>query len=36
MNYTTPLGQTGTLREVVQVRECSICGLKDYKTTDVH
>jgi hypothetical protein len=35
MLYTTLLGSGGAVREIVQVRECSICGLKDYKTTDI-
>lgn len=35
LRYTTPLGIRGTLREIVQVRECTKCGLKDYKVTDI-
>ena len=35
INYTTIMGIKGILREVVQVRECTKCGLKKYKITDI-
>ena len=35
MSYSTAMGQSGTLREIVQVRECTKCGLKQYKTIDI-
>jgi len=35
MHYKTPLGEKGILREIVQVKECSKCGLRKYKITDI-
>lgn len=35
LSYTTIIGASGICREVVQVRECAVCGLKQYKTTDI-
>ena len=35
MSYTTLLGSQGTIREIVQVRECLTCGIKSYKTTNI-
>ena len=33
--YTTIIGGSGILREIIQSRKCSICGLVQYKTTDI-
>ena len=35
VKYTTIMNMTGTVREIVQSKECSKCGLKIYKTTDI-
>ena len=35
IRYSTTLGDSGTLREIVQVKECTKCGLKKFKTTDI-
>ena len=35
VNFTTIAGGSGVLREIVQVKECTKCGLKKFKTSEI-
>lgn len=35
VRYSTPLGASGILREIIQSKQCLDCGKVKYKTTDI-
>ena len=35
IGYTNTIGGVGQMREIVQMRTCLECNLKQYKTTDI-